>query len=218
MIKVTITLNGVTVKRDLPISWEQVTFGQFLKVAECEKDFIKIISVFTGIEEDTLRIAKITGLDSIVSAMSFVETNISVFDFPKEILGYKVPQNLEFETMGQYADFKQEVDKDKKNKLDAVKSYPLFCGIYTTKPYNFKEAEARAAEFLNAPCTEVMAIGNFLLMKLAALRINGLKGSQKANTPRTKSKQDLKNSVKPSASTPRLSTSKKKPARKGKNF
>lgn len=217
MITATITLNGVTVKKPLPIDWPQVTFGQFLQIADCGRDFVKIISVFTGIDAETLTKAKITGLDRIISAMAFLETNVTVFDFPKEILGYKVPQNLEFETMGQYADFKSEVDKDKKDKLDSVKSYPLFCAIYTSNPYNFKQAEERAKEFLQAPCTEVMAIGNFLLMKLAALKINGLKGSLKANTPQTKSKRVLKNLVKRSGSIRLLSTLKKKRARKGKN-
>lgn len=182
-------LNGVKVKHDIPTGWEQVKFKHFL---ELDGSQTKAVSLFTGIDQDTLRKANITGLDKLVNALAFLETDVPVMKFPKLIQGIKVPYDIGFEQWGQYMDLKDELDKGKQG-MELVKQYPLFCAIYTmTEDYNFAEAEKRAEGFLNAPCTEVMAVGNFTLMKLIALRKGTLNNSLPEGTPMRKFRLALK--------------------------
>lgn len=169
-MKFIITLNGVKVEKEIPTSWDKVSFRKFLELSKDDTlDELKTLSIFTGIETDTLRKAKIFGLESVLAAISFTRSQI-LTPLPKTILGYDVPKDLGFETMGQYIDLKDELDKGKKG-MELIQQFPLFCAIYTMKEYDFKLAEKRAEQFLDAPCTEVMGVGNFILMKLAALRL-----------------------------------------------
>lgn len=166
-MKFTITLNGVAVEKEIATSWPQVTFRQLLELTDANE--LKALSVFTGIEPEILRKANITGLDKLLSALAFIQKEVPIVRFPKTILKYEVPYDIGFESFGQYCDIKDEIDKGKKD-LELMNQYPLLCAIYTCKPYDFKEAENKVEEFFNAPCTEVLAVGNFILMKLIALR------------------------------------------------
>lgn len=169
-MKFTITLNGVKIEKEIPTSWDGVKFWQFIKLAkENETSELKALSLFTGIDEQTLRKARITGLESVIAALSFIRSQIT-YNVPKQILGYDIPKDLGFETFGQYVDLKDELDKGKKG-IELLDQFPLFIAIYTMKDYDFKKAEELAPEFLNAPCTEVMAVGNFILMKLIVSRM-----------------------------------------------
>lgn len=165
-MKFTFSLNGVNQDRDIPTGWDQVKFKDFIQLDGNET---KALSIFTGIEEKTLRKANITGLDKLIKALSFLNSDVPLMQFPKKIQGYDVPYDIGFESWGQYMDLKEHLDKGLKG-MDLVKQFPLFCAIYTMKEYDFKEVEKRALEFEQAPCTEVMAVGNFTLMKLIALR------------------------------------------------
>lgn len=165
-MKVTIELNRVKVTKEIPTSWDQVNFGQFIDLSEAGKDIAKILSVFTGIEAETIRKAKIHNLDVILKVLSFIEKETINNKVPAEILGHKMPQNLQFESIGQYEDLKLEAAKIKDNSKESLMAYTKFCAIYATNPYDYKEAEKLAPEFLKAPCSEVVAIGNFTLLKL----------------------------------------------------
>lgn len=165
-MKITIELNGVTVEKDIPTMWKEVTFGQFLKLSECENDTSAILSLFTDIPKETLSKAKIGNLESIISILSFLKTEMSLV-VPEICMGYKIPKNLEFETIGQFEDLKLEALQLKDVK--SFEKYALFCAIYAVKEYDYKKAEELAPTFLNAPCEEVVAIGNFTLLKLTEL-------------------------------------------------
>lgn len=167
-MKFTLTLNGAKVEREIPTGWDQVKFKDFVQLDGNET---KALSIFTGIEEKTLRKANIIGLENLIRTLSFLNSEVPIMRFPKKILSYDVPYDLGFESWGQYMDLKENLDKGLKG-MELVKQFPLFCAIYTMKDYDFKEAEKRALEFEEAPCTEVMAVGNFTLMKLIALRNN----------------------------------------------
>lgn len=166
-MKFTLTLNGVKVEKDIPTDWPQVKFKDFIQLTDADET--KALSIFTGIDEPTLKKAKITGLDKLIASISFLKSDVPVMQFPKKILGYDVPYDLGFEQWGQYIDLKTELDKGLKG-MDLIKQFPLFCAIYTMKEYDFKVAESKVEDFNNAPCTEVMAVGNFTLMKLIALK------------------------------------------------
>ena len=179
-MKITLELNGVKVEKDIPTMWKEVTFKQFLALLKCEDDIVKIVSLFTEIDEETLKKAKIYNLEIIIELLSFLKTEMDL-TVPNTCLGYKIPKNLEFESIGQYQDLKLEASTMKDND---VEKYALFCAIYCTNPYDFKEAEKKKDEFLNAPCGEVVAIGNFTLLKLVELS-NGIKvKSPRLSTPK----------------------------------
>ena len=162
-----ITLNGVKVTKDIPTKWEDVKFKDFLLLSDNKE--LNALSIFTSIDAETLKKSSITNLNALLNALAFLKTEVPLFKYPKSILGYPVRQDLGFDTFGQYSDLKDELDKGHMG-MDLIKQYPLMCAIYTAKqPYDFKEAEKNVDEFMNAPCVEVLAVGNFLLMKLLAL-------------------------------------------------
>lgn len=194
MLTFDFTLNGVLITRDVPVRWEEVTFRQLLDLTETDE--LKALSLFTGIEPDVLRKAQISGLDQLLSALSFIHkpapTNLLTKEIHTKEATYQVPIDIGFESFGQYVDLKQTLDDlekitDKEKKgMETLKIYPLLCSIYAVRPYDFKVSESKVEEFFNAPCTEVVAVGNFILMKLIALRQTIEVNSQKQGATRIK--------------------------------
>lgn len=170
-MKMTIILNGVKVQKEIPMGWKKVTFDQFLKLAECGKDISKVLALFTGIEADILRKAKIINFDVIRQTLQFLETELK-YPIPETVLGHKIPKNLEMETIGQFEDLKKECSQFTDNQMDNIKKYPLIVATYCVDPYDWMEAEKLATSFFNAPCQEVLAIGNFTLVKLIESKAN----------------------------------------------
>jgi len=131
-MKVTAILNGVKVTKEIPTSWDQVTYGNFLKLTECGTDIAKIVSLFTGIDIDTLRKSKILNIEAVTGALSFLNVPMDALDIPDKVLGYDIPKNLEFESMGQYADIQDAIkkaegkDKEMKQIIDHGKKTYYF--------------------------------------------------------------------------------------------
>ncbi len=171
-----ITLNGVKVQKQIPTKWEEVKFKDFIALQDNKE--ITAVSIFTGIDVETLKKANIKNLDDLLACLLFLKKQPDLFNVPKSILGYQLNPDLGFEAFGMYSDLKDELDKGDEG-IDLIKKYPLFCAIYCTKPYDFKVAESKVEEFNEAPCTEVLALGNFLLMRLVGLKITTEKTSQK---------------------------------------
>lgn len=171
----TIIHNNQKQENQIPISWDQVTFGHFLKLGECGSDKIKVLALFTGIDYETLKKSKVIGLDSVLAALSFLE-KVPEPRVPKTILGYPVPENLEFHQVQQYLDLKNYLEESRtKTPEEQLAQYTLYCAVYAVPhwkqgEYDFTYAEKLAPLFLTAPCTEVMGIGNFTLAKLIGLK------------------------------------------------
>lgn len=166
-------MNGVKVEKQIPTSWKDVSFKQLLKLAQC-KTLTDKLSLFTGIEASTLSKAKINNLTQIIQILAFTEQSPEVDRVPKEIQGYKIPQDLEIESIGQFEDLKLEAAKIKSDDAESVEVYAMFCAIYVTNPYDYEKAKELKETFLNAPCEEVMAVGNFTLLKLIGSNNPGL--------------------------------------------
>jgi hypothetical protein len=187
-MKFDITLNGVKLQKEIPTGWEQVSFKQMLELIGANE--LKALSIFTGIEPEILKKANITGLEKLITTLSFITAKEVPSRIPKEICGYPVPLDLGFEAFGQYVDIKTEIDRiellEKDKEKEYMKAYPLFCAIYSCKPYDTKVAESRIEAFNNAPCTEVLALGNFILLRLIALRLTTALNSQRKGATRMK--------------------------------
>lgn len=169
-MKVTISLNGVSIKKDIPTSWDEVSFKDFLELEKAGKDHISAISLFTGMDYETLCRSKIMDMDTVMRVLGFLFTP-AVPVVPKTILKYTVPKNLEFEQVQMYIDLKNYVNESASlTPLEQLERYALYCAVYTcSQPYgkySWEYAEQMKDEFLTAPCTEVLGIGNFTLLKL----------------------------------------------------
>lgn len=171
---ITISINNLKVEKEIPTSWDQVTFKQFLGLAKSGDDYVKVLSIITEINEDTIRKAKIINIEAIISALNFLKTPPEVV-LPKTIIGYNIPKDLSFETIAQIQDLREYISKEQDPTLQ-LESYPLYCAIYACEQkhgeYSWKHAEEMAEEFMQAPCSEVLAIGNFTLLKLIGLNLN----------------------------------------------
>ena len=162
-MKFEIILNGVKVIKEIPVKWEDVSFEDFLKLDGATE--LKAASVFTGISEDDLRKAEIRNLHLLINSLKFLKHAVPLFKLPKKLGGFDVPTDISFSSFGQYVDLKEELDKEK-TEIELLKKYPFMCAIYCTQPYDFKEAELKVSSIMKLPCTEVLAVGNFLLAKL----------------------------------------------------
>lgn len=209
-MKVSIYINGKENQREIPINWDQVKFRQFLALETCGDDIIKVIALFTGVDYDTLLKAKIKNLDEIIAVLGFLKKPMEEV-IPVTIMGYHVPKKLEFEQTQMYLDLKNSWSESRQlSAIEQLEKYTLYCAVYTCMQkdaewcgklieelhifdsrqaeellegrYDFRKADKMKDEFLEAPCTEVMGIGNFTLLRLIALNANINLNSQKPST------------------------------------
>jgi hypothetical protein len=107
-------------------------------------------------------------------------------------MGYAIPERLETQTIGQFEDMKVEVSKIKDASKESLKSYAMICAIHATNPYDYSEAVKVSSVFMDAPCEEVMAIGNFTLVKLAELMNPMLRTAPKSPSRLKRWRQGMK--------------------------
>lgn len=158
---------------DFPTCWQQVNFRQYIELIKCKGDIIKIVSLFTKLDEDMIRNAKIHNLSVITACLSFL-SEPPIYMVPSKILCYKIASNLETESIAQYADIQTIAQSFVKDDLiHNYNLFPIIVATYAVNPYNYNEAERIKDMFYDAPCTEVLAVGNFTLARLNALK-NGI--------------------------------------------
>lgn len=198
-MKVTITLNKQTHHRDIPISWDQVTFGDFLKLDECGQDVLKVIALLTRLDYEQLKKAHIKDLDRVVEVLGFLKKPMTLPDYQsiKVIHGYPLPKGLEFEEAGMYLDLQNYLkETDKLTNPKKLEKYTVYCAVYACRhrygKYDWQLAEQLSPVFLNAPCTEVLAVGNFTLLRLVGLNLNINLNSLKAGSRLKRFKLALK--------------------------
>jgi hypothetical protein len=185
-MKVSIYINGKENLREIPINWDQVKFRQFLALETCGDDIIKAIAMFTGVDYETICKSKIKNLDEAIATLAFLKKQPEPI-IPLKILNYPIPKNLEFEQVQMYLDLKEYVKESRQlSAIEQLERYTLYCAVYACvakhEKYDWKLAEEMKDEFLEAPCTEVMGIGNFTLLRLIGLNLNINLNSQKPNT------------------------------------
>lgn len=193
-MKATFTLNGVKTQCNLPVCWEEVTFRQLLGYQNA-KDAADVLSVFTGIDAETLRKAKIPQLQTLLAVLSFLSTQKIDYILPKEILGYRIKDNLEIEEIQRYADLENIIKEFKDGDLKNLEKYPLMVATYVVEPYNYKDAENLAPAFLDAPAMEVLAVGNFMQVNISVLKSITPTIVRLAALPRNNWKQGMRNFI-----------------------
>lgn len=196
-MQITITINGQPITKKIPLSWQEVPFGTFIKLTECGDDYIKVFAAITNLDENLLRKARIENLDTALALLDFLRTECPSY-VPKKILNYNVPENLGLKTLGQYTDLKAELKMSANlTGAAALKVYTKYCAIYACDQkhgeYDWEKAEWMADEFLAAPSPEVLGIGNFTLRKLIELNYGIKPTSRPVLTRAKKYRQVLKN-------------------------
>jgi hypothetical protein len=141
-MKLEVILNGKLTEKQIPISWDQVPYKQFLELFDAGDDYVKAISVFTGVPDETIRKAKIKGLDDIIHVLGFLRKEV-VTRVPERIMFYQIPKDLGFETIAQIEDVKTEIAKlagsededpnDPAKKRAQLEKYPLLCAVFACK-------------------------------------------------------------------------------------
>lgn len=185
-MKFNVSLNGVTLQKEIPDSWSQVTFRMYLKIMGIPTDkVVKILSALIDIDEDTLNKSRIVGLDAVLKCLSFIRTTPMDFTVHKAILGYRIPKDLNWETTGQFKECQAIANSLKPEgetlSVEDQAKYTQIVAIYCMPNYldaTVAEQEAFAEKFYEAPCEEVLAIGNFTLLKLIGLNLNTKSGPQ----------------------------------------
>lgn len=171
MIEVICELNGVKQKCHIPTSWKEVTFKQFLELDGAKES--KALSIFTGIEEKTLKKAKIRNLDKVMACLSFLQFNLDI-KFDKKFPAF------DYTAFGKYSDIKEIIATTENDKL--IYKYPLLYALYECEPYDYDTAAEKVGEYEKKPCEEVVAMGNFLLLKLIELNVTISKTSLQHHT------------------------------------
>lgn len=222
MRTITIISNGKPGKHNLATEWADVSFRQFLDLEKCGSDIIKVIALFTGIEYNTLLKAKIVDMDQVIAMLGFLNSPAQPF-IPTSICGYPVPKDLAFEEVKMFVDLKAYLAENKdKTPQEQLALYPVYCGVYACKhrynEYDFQLAEKLSEVFFNAPCTEVLGIGNFTLLRLTGLNLNIAANSRQPLTLMKKFKLVLKTWRKISVHMERWFSWKKRLADPPKNY
>jgi hypothetical protein len=213
-MKITVRKNDVNQNINVPISWDQVSFKQFLALSKPDPEtkqvintYSHVLSVFTGIDEGVIQRAQITGLDKAMQVLSFIKKPCHYL-VPKRLLFYEIPKDLGFETIAQYEEMRDAINKvSSQDYYTQLEQYPLYCAVYACKQmsrprvdelrerfpelakeleygaYHWKKAEVMAEEFLNCPAPEVLGVGNFTILKYVGLNLGINQTYHKPLTP-----------------------------------
>lgn len=174
---------------DLPYKWDQVTFRQGLKLIDC-KDTADTLAVFLGLDPVTLRKATIKNLKEVLERINFTNQMMPTI-LPKSLNGFMIPADLNFQTICRYEDAKELVKKVIPEKQGdpitaaMLENYVPIVGIYAMPHYENASIEERkefADQFYNSPCGEVMAVGNFTVIRFSPSKINVWKLYPKVST------------------------------------
>ena len=169
---ITITLNGVKVKRNIPTNWDQITFRNLVDLKTIGADNIGVISYFTNIDKDTLKKAKVINFEIVLSSLSFLFKDPDTVQPPSYILGCRVPQSLDDLSIEQFENFKEALAKTEgKTEDDKLRLFPKLLAIVVMPEYDWKKVDDFSERFWDAPCLEVVAIVSFFLKRLNALTL-----------------------------------------------
>lgn len=200
-------LNGKAL--EIPSSWDEVTFNQYKGILDGANDEKAVISLFTGIDGQTIKNAVIVGFSGLIKALSFLNAPANFPGVVNQCGKYKLPLNskgvfdIQFESLGQFEDMRTLIKpiKDIQGLTDA---YPKFVAIYLQKirdkEYDYDKAMQMVDEIKAMPAKEVIVLGGYFFVHINSL-LNGTKASSPTTTQsRKKSKQALTNSKKHSGS------------------
>lgn len=172
-------LNGKNIS--IASSWDDITYGQYLEIIKIKDDLLKLVSICSGLDYDFLKKATISGVESVIEAMSFVRSIPVLPEKVTEIGSYKLPVNskggfnIQFESLAQFEDMRSIMMANKTSADDISDDFSSYVAIYLQKlrdkEYDHEKAMAMKEDVLNMPALKVMALGGFFLARLLTLSI-----------------------------------------------
>jgi hypothetical protein len=199
MIHIDLTLNGVTVKKQVKTDWNELTFEDYLNLFTLSGDLTDLLAYFIGIDKATLSKARISGLETILIALEFIQTPPTWERKPDMFMGEVMPKDITFQALAPYIDcrhiLQQTAGKDLK---EFVQEYPKYCAIYIQairsgwEGYDYDKALELVPEVMEQPAWEVVGLASFFIAKLTSTKNNTEKNSPQGATHRKKSKRGLK--------------------------
>lgn len=202
-------LNGKSIP--IPTSWGDVTFSQYLQVFDLKDDVIQLVSIFTRLEYDQLKTSTILGLDKLLEAISFINTQPVFPDYVSECGPYSIPGNskgqfnIQYESLGQFEDARKVMNGLNGNIKAHTEAYGKYVAIYLQKirdkEYNPNKVEEMERELQNYPAYQVITLGSFFFVKLRILFGGIVKTSPPTPRKRKKSKRVLTPSKRSSGAT-----------------
>jgi hypothetical protein len=189
----------------IPTSWNEVTFAQYLQIFDLKDDVVKLVSVFTNQDYEKLKKTTIVGLDKLLEALSFLNTPHEIPTYSPTCGPYTLPANnkgqfnIQYESLGQFEDARQAMNKVAgKSMQEHTKAYGKYVAIYLQKirdgEYDFNKIESMEVEVQNFPALQVCSLGQFFFVKLKTL----LNGTRKTSPPTPRSRKKSKRVLKPS--------------------
>lgn len=203
---------------NVPSEWKDISYDQYLQTIDAGDDLIKIVSILTGVAEETLRGAEIKGLNTLLAAIDFVRHGAS-FDQRPESIGngkYPVPKDIAIENLAQFEDLRNlsrnwpirpTPPEDIKSPLqveafeqrviafskDIAHRYLLACAIYCQKirdgKYDHRKALEMVDEIKTYSCAEVMPAGAFFMVISSPFQNSTKNASPKRTQPLKRKKR-----------------------------
>lgn len=195
---------------NVPTCWEDLTFSQYMRVLALKDDTVELISIFTGLDHEYLRSARIIGLKELLEVTKFLKNHIEVDKLlpPAQILGVNLPTTIQLESLGQFEDMRKiMVSAHGADITKFIENYAKYVSIYVQKErhgsYDYKKAQDLIPEIMQAPALEVIGAGGFFYVTLLSLLTGTKPNSQKAPPVQKKKKPVTPSSKKRSGRTRR---------------
>lgn len=191
----------------IPTQWEEVTLIQYCEILKSPPSSISLVSIFTGIDYETLKSSLIIGLDQVLIAIQFTHKPPTI-PMPTQVGPFKISNpDIKFESLAMFEDMKQAMIKAPKDLPGLIRSYADICALYLQKQrdgeYSYQKAKEMVKEVEKYPAVQVIGLASFFLMKLIGLTSGIVPSSQSSPQNQKKKQRVTRNSRKHSAATAR---------------
>ena len=170
---ITFKINGQP--KQIPTSWEEVTYAQYIQLIH-GPSLPAVISIFTGLPEETVTKAELKNLESVLIALGFLDTPPQLTGKSKMVGPYTMPDDVTIQSLGQFEDLRGLIQKlpktDKYTIEDNLAISDLYleaCAIYVQKikdnAYDANRVPIVKEELKNYSCMEVLQTGAFFLYR-----------------------------------------------------
>jgi hypothetical protein len=161
---------------DLPTSYDDVTYAQYIALLTLPNTLIHQIHLFTGIPIETLQSAELKNLEKIALALSFINLSPKAEEGPRDIGKYFVPKDVTIESLGQFEDLRALIHR-RPTDLSTIENNLLWCdlcleacSIYVQKlkdgKYDSQKVAGVKEELKNYPAMPIIQTGSFFFGKL----------------------------------------------------
>lgn len=156
-------------KVNLPTSWDEVTYAQYVELALMQNDLVGQVAYLIGMDRETLNSATFSdGLDHVFKNTKFL-TKFEIEEYPDK-LGRFTP-GRDIKTMWQLNEMTKVVETINTEDLRGIlQSIPRIAAIQVLEqPFDSEKAVYLAGELMKLPCTEVYSTGNYFFAKAMSL-------------------------------------------------